>query len=159
MEREVQGYLTEFGISRGYIRDAIQGLNDEAANWRPLPEGTNSINAILAHLAGAQNFWVRRVIAGETVQRNREAEFHTSGRLSELLDQWEKVCMETDAILGKLTAAQLAETRAVPEFFTGLVTVQWCILHRISHHTIHLGHIQLTRQLWDHRLLQKEKRL
>ncbi len=115
MEREVQGYLTEFGISRGYIRDATQGLSDEAANWCPLPEGTNSINAILVHLTGAQNYWIRRVIAGETIQRNREAEFHTSGRLSELLYRWEKMCMETDAILGKLTAAQLAETRAAPE--------------------------------------------
>jgi len=38
MDAEIQGYLTEFGILRGQIRDAIKGMGDEAANWHPLPQ-------------------------------------------------------------------------------------------------------------------------
>ena len=153
MEAEVQGYLTEFDILRGQIHESIRGLNDEAANWLPLPKGTNSIYAIISHLIGSQTHWVRRVIAGEAVQRDREAEFHASGRLTDLLSRWEKASMESEAILEKLSLAQLGETRTVsghPEW--GRITVRWCILHLISHLAIHVGHIQLTRQLWDRRL-------
>ena len=151
MEVEIQGYLTEFGIIRGQIRDAIMGLNDDAANWNPLPEGTNSVYAILSHMIGAQSYWVRQVIAGETIQRDRETEFHASGKLAEVLDRWEKNSDETEKILSRLSLAQLAETRTVrirPE----PVTVRWCILHLMSHNAIHLGHIQITRQLWEQRL-------
>lgn len=153
MEAEIQGYLTELSILKGQIREAIGGLNDEAANWRPLREGTNSIYAILSHLIGVDKYWVRQVICGESIQRDRAAEFQASGRLSELVSRWEKVATEAESILGKLTLTQLAESRTVParpEW--GTVTVRWCILHLISHHATHLGHIQLTRQLWDQRL-------
>ncbi len=153
MEAEVQGYLTEFGILRGQIRDAIRGLNDEVANWRPLSKDTNSIYAILSHMMDADSYWVRQVIGGEAIQRNRAAAFQASGRFSELVTLWEKAGMEMESSLGKLSLAQLAETRTVPTRpELGAVTVQWCILHLISHHAMHLGHIQLTRQLWDQRL-------
>ena len=150
MEFEVQGYLTELGILRGQTRDAIRGLDDEAANWRPIAQGTNSIYAMLSHLIGSQNHWVREVINGEAIARDREAEFRTSGGLSEIMRHWEKVCSDTDVILGKLSLTQLADTRNVsghPEW--GNITVRWCVLHMISHLAIHLGHIQLTRQMWE----------
>jgi len=150
METEVQGYLAEFGILRGQIRDAIKGINDEAANWHPLSQGTNSIYAILSHIIGVDNFWVRQVINGEKLERNREAEFAAAGKLAELIEHWEKAWTEVEPILAKLARGQLIETRTLP-FGPGRgpVTVQWVILHLISHYAIHLGHIQLTRQLWD----------
>jgi len=152
VEAEVQSYLTELGILRKQIQDAAQGLNEEAANWRPLPKDTNSIYAILCHLIGSDNFWVRRIIGGETIDRDREAEFRASGHLSEVLIRWEKVSRANERVLSQLNPSQLGETRTVPtrpEW--GLVTVRWCILHLISHYAIHLGHIQLTRQLWEQR--------
>ena len=152
MEIEVQGYLTEFGILRGQIRDAIKGMGDEAANWHPLPKDTNSVYAILSHIIGVDNFWVRQMIMGGTVKRDREAEFAASGRLAELVDRWERAWADTELMLGKLTKAQLLEIRSVPhrpEFAN--VTVQWIVLHLISHYAIHLGHMQLTVQLWDQR--------
>ena len=152
MEIEVQGYLTEFGILRGQIRDAIKGMGDEAANWHPLPQGTNSVYAILSHIIGVDNFWVRQVIIGETVKRDREAEFAASGNLAELVDRWERAWVDTESMLGKLSSAQLLEIRTVPrrpEFAS--ITVQWIVLHLISHYATHLGHVQLTAQLWDQR--------
>jgi uncharacterized damage-inducible protein DinB len=152
VETQVQGYLTEFGILRGQIRDAIKEMGDEAANWRPLPQGTNSVYAILSHIIGVDNFWVHQVISGETLQRDREAEFAASGNLSELVDRWERAWVDTQSILGNLSHAQLLETRTIsfrPE--RGGVTVQWIVLHLISHYATHLGHVQLTRQLWDQR--------
>jgi uncharacterized damage-inducible protein DinB len=151
MEAEIQGYLTEFSIVRGDIRNAIRELNDEGANWHPLQEGTNSIYAILSHIMSADNFWVRQVISGEAVRRDREADFRASGKLMELLTRWEKAWIEIESILGKLSHAQLSEVRSLPfrPERKESVTVQWIILHLISHHATHLGHIQLTRQLWE----------
>jgi uncharacterized damage-inducible protein DinB len=152
MEAEVQGYLTEFGIVRGQIRDAIKELNDEGANWHPLSDGTNSVFAVLSHIISVDNFWVRQVIGGETVHRgDREADFRASGSLAELVARWEKAWTEIEPALAKLTRPQLLEERSLPfRPERRPVTVQWVILHLISHYANHLGHIQLTRQLWDH---------
>jgi len=151
MEAEIHGYLAEFGILRGDISNAIRELNDEGANWRPLQEGTNSIYAILSHIMGANNFWVRQVINGESVHRDREADFRASGNLKELLTRWEKAWTELESILGKLNHAQLLEVRSHPfrSEQKESVTIQWIILHLISHYATHLGHIQMTLQLWE----------
>jgi hypothetical protein len=101
-------------------------------------------------LIGAETFWIKHMIAGEVVARDREAEFHSSGNLLELVGRWEDLTTTCDSILGKLSSAKLGESRNVdnrPEW--GSITVRWCILHQISHYALHLGHIQLTRQLWE----------
>ncbi|MFC1860610.1 DinB family protein [Chloroflexota bacterium] len=152
MEAEVQGYLTELGILKEQIREAIQNLNDEAVNWRPLLKDTNSIYAILCHLVGSEEYWVRQVIGGESIDRDREAEFRASGHVSEIIDRWERIGKISKNILNNLGSPQLGESRTLTRA-TGVVsyTVRWSILHIISHYAIHLGHIQLTRQLWEQR--------
>jgi hypothetical protein len=67
--------------------------------------------------------------------------------------RWENMDKEVDDILSKLTSSQLRETRKTSGPF-GEVTVQWCILHQISHYAVHLGHIQLTRQGWEQRAVK-----
>jgi hypothetical protein len=47
--------------------------------------------------------------------------------------------------LSSLTEPQLAESR---KFRDRTVTVRWGILHVIEHFATHIGHMQLTRQLW-----------
>ena len=150
MEAEIQGYLNEFNITRGLIRDAIKGLDDQAVNWKPLTKETNSIYAILTHLTGTQNSWMKQTIAGIPIKRDRETELRASGNMSDAVMRWENMDKEVDAILTNLTQAQLRETRKTSGPF-GEVTVQWCILHQISHYAVHLGHIQLTRQAWEQR--------
>jgi uncharacterized damage-inducible protein DinB len=153
MEPEIQGYLTEFGIIRRDIRDAIKALNDEGANWHPLQKETNSIYAILTHLMGADDFWVHDVIIGEKKPRDREAEFRAKGNLKELLTRRESAWSEIESILTKLSHEQLLEVRSFISWsgHKESVTVQWIILHLISHNATHLGHIQLTCQLWEQR--------
>jgi hypothetical protein len=31
------------------------------------------------------------------------------------------------------------------------MTVAWAVLHAVDHTALHLGHIQITRQLWEQR--------
>lgn len=151
MEAEIQGYLTEFSILRNDIGKAIGGLNDEGANWHPLSKETNSIYALLSHIIAVDNFWVRQVICGQTIQIDRDAEFQVSGNLAKLLMRWDQSWTEIELILKKLNHAQLLEARPLPfrPEQREPVTVHWVILHLISHYATHLGHIQLTRQLWE----------
>jgi uncharacterized damage-inducible protein DinB len=152
MEAEVQGYLTERQNLRREFRDAIKGINDEPASWHPLAKDTNSIYAIINHLIEVDRFWVTQVIQGQMYKRDREGAFRASGHFPEIMNQWEKTSEEMDTILGKLSQKQLDETRTIsgrPEL--GSITIRWGILHLITHSATHLGHIQLTRQLWEQR--------
>ena len=150
MEAEIQGYLTELNILREQIRGAVRELSDEGANWHPLPEATNSIYAILAHLMDVDHFWVFQVIGEKDLKHDRDAVFRAFGNLKELLIRWEKSWVEIETTLGKLTPAQLLESSPSPmPARNETLTIQWIILHLISHYAIHLGHIQLTRQLWE----------
>ncbi|MBI2868979.1 MAG: DUF664 domain-containing protein [Chloroflexi bacterium] len=152
MDAETRDYLTELGILKKQIHDTVQDLSDEAANWRPLAESTNSIYALLVHMTGSETYWVRQIINREALPRDREAEFRTSGGLREALGHLETTARANEQILAGLSAPQLGETRDVPvRPELGAVSVRWCVLHVISHYAVHLGHIQLTRQLWEQR--------
>jgi ankyrin repeat protein len=53
-------------------------------------------------------------------------------------------------VLEQLTLQDLAALRVSPrdgqEF-----TVAWCLAHALEHMAVHLGHMQIMRQLWDQR--------
>jgi uncharacterized damage-inducible protein DinB len=149
MENEVQDLLTELRIIKRQILETGRGLDDTGANWQPLSKDTNSIYATIAHVIGAQNNWIRKIIAGQEIQRDREAELHSSGSIKEILDRFEKESLEIEIILSRLDSSCLEETREVPVHPQGKATVRWCILHVITHNALHLGHIQLTRQAWE----------
>jgi hypothetical protein len=90
MEDEVQSYIAEFNTLRDEIHKSLKGLNDEVANWHPLPKDTNSMYALIMHLTGAQSNWIKRMIVGMTIQPDRNAEFQTSGSLLEMVKTWDE---------------------------------------------------------------------
>jgi len=89
---------------------------------------------------------MKEVIGGKKIDRDRDAEFLTK-RLSvaELQAQIGAAGKMTMEILSALTEKQLEESRKWRE---RSVSLRWCILHAIEHYALHLGHMQLTRQLW-----------
>jgi hypothetical protein len=107
---------------------------------------TNSPAALASHLAGSENFLIAHVIGGRPIQRDREAEFRTKEvEVAELLRRLSAGTGMAEEILSPLTPAQLEESR---KWLTGSGTVRRCIMHAISHYAAHLGHMQLTYQLW-----------
>ena len=86
------------------------------------------------------------VIGGRPPTRDRDAEFatkiHDASTLVELL---RSTGAETKTILGELAATDLDGSRRARD---RTVAVRWCILHVIDHTALHLGHMQLTYQLW-----------
>jgi uncharacterized damage-inducible protein DinB len=150
MLSEVHAYLTDLGELRDQVESLLEGLPQEALDWRPI-EGagelaTNSLTAMVVHLVGSEAHWMKEVIAGKKIVRDRDAEFVTKGlNVSELQAQIGAAGKVTMEILSALTEKQLEESR---EWRERSVSVRWCILHVIEHYAQHLGHMQLTRQLW-----------
>jgi hypothetical protein len=60
------------------IEKAIEGLRQEALDWKPEPE-MNSMCALIVHIAGAERFLIGDIVKGEPSQRDRPAEFMATG--------------------------------------------------------------------------------
>jgi uncharacterized damage-inducible protein DinB len=147
---EVQAYLTDLGELRDQVKGLLEGLPQEALDWRPIDgEGelaTNSLTAMAVHLAGSETYWMKEVIGGKKIVRDRDAEFVTKGlSASELQAKLAATGRVTMEILSGLMEKHLEEGRTWRD---RPVSVRWCILHVIEHYAQHLGHMQLTRQLW-----------
>lgn len=150
MLQEVRAYLTDLEELRDQVKSLLEGLPQEALDWRPIEgEGefaTNSLAAMVVHLAGSETFWMKEIIGGKKIERDRDAEFVATGlSLSELRAKIEAAARVTAEILSALTEKQLEELR---KWRKRSISVRWCILHVIEHIAQHLGHMQLTRQLW-----------
>lgn len=150
MLSELDNYLQRIEDLRRQVSDLITDLPGEALNWRPI-EGdedhtTNSLAILATHIAGAEHFWIAEVVGGRPPTRGRDAEFTVQATdASELRRLLERTGVETREVLSALCEAGLDDTREVRG---RTVPVRWGILHVIDHTALHLGHMQITYQLW-----------
>jgi len=154
---ESENYLQRIEDLRAQVRGLIADLPAEALNWRPIEgggEATNSLAALAAHIAGAEHFWVAEVVGGYPPSRDRDAEFTTQAAdAADLLRVLERTAEETQQVFSALGQVDLIHPSrkgldGVREAGGRTVPVRWCILHVIDHTALHLGHMQLTYQLW-----------
>lgn len=151
MLAEIASYLDLMDDLRGQVGDLVTDLPAAALNWRPIegPEEhmTNSLAVMVSHVAGAEHFWIAEVIGGWPATRHRDSEFETvTESAAPLLDKLKKTGDESRQVLASLTKADLAATR---QAWGRTVSVRWAILHVIDHTALHLGHMQITYQLWQ----------
>lgn len=149
---ELAHYLHMIEDLRLQVRDLIAGLPAEALNWRPLPavddHAMNSLAVLAAHVAGAEHFWIAEVVGGYPTTRDRPAEFVTEvDGPDNLLHRLDEVGAETRTVFAHLSPSDLDATRQARD---RLVTVRWGILHVVDHTALHLGHMQITYQLFMH---------
>lgn len=147
---ESRNYLQRLDDLRRQVLALVQDLPAEALNWRPVEgsddHATNSLAVLAAHVAGAEHFWIAEVIGGFPPTRDRAGEFALQvADISELTYRLEKTSAETQAVLEALTEADLSSTR---EREGRQISVRWALLHVIEHSALHLGHMQITYQLW-----------
>ena len=150
MLSELDNYLHRIEDIRRQVGDLIAGLPADALNWRPIEgdkgHATNSLAVLATHIAGAEHFWITEVVGGHPPTRDRDAEFAIQATdAAELVRLLEKTGAETREVLSALPEADLDGVRQV---MGRTVPVRWCVLHVIEHTALHLGHIQLTYQLW-----------
>jgi len=150
MISELDNYLERIEDLRGQISGLLAELPAKALNWRPIEgtddHATNSLSVLVAHLAGAEHFWIAEVVGGRPATRDRDAEFATvAASTTEIIQLLEKTALETREVFSTLSESDLNGTRQAKG---RTVPVRWCILHVIDHTSLHLGHMQITYQLW-----------
>ncbi|HET9658796.1 MAG TPA: DinB family protein [Thermomicrobiales bacterium] len=139
------------------IFSQLDGIPENDLNtWLPR-DGMRDVNtfyALATHTVGAGEFWIVDAAGGRSVDRDRLAEFRSTGSLAELrarYDRWLADAAEVFATIDDATLASVYYRPANPEKGMGEArhTRAECIAHALEHTAVHLGHLQLQRQLWD----------
>jgi hypothetical protein len=160
----VDTFLTKL---MGQAFEQISGVPDDDLNsWRPrlAMEDINTFYALLTHTISAGEYWIlhgagsrpternRPVLhgaGGRPTERNRPAEFRATGSRMELIQRGDAFITDVRAFLETLTEDDLArvfERAGDPPLHW---TAAECIVHAVEHTAVHVGHLQLQRQIWN----------
>jgi uncharacterized damage-inducible protein DinB len=103
-----------------FVDEALEGmvavvteLGDELANSRLDLEGANAPYAILFHCLGVMEYWGGAIVAGRSIERDRDAEFRASGRVADLVRRTRQARRQLGADIADLEP--LAPPRGTPE--------------------------------------------
>lgn len=137
-----------FTFLHNEIKKAIEGLSVEALDWVPAGN-TNSINVLVTHLCAAERFWAADIATGGTSGRVRSEEFEVDGlNEADLVSMLDETLRALNDAFETLTLGGLQTMVHSPQHDMD-VTAGWAILHAMEHTAQHVGHIQLTVQLWE----------
>jgi hypothetical protein len=148
---EITQYIDTLDDLRAQVGGIIKDVPADGLNWRPpLPagaDGTNSLAVLAVHVAGSEHFWFAENIGRAPATRVRDAEFsYVATSPEDALERLAAVAVETQGVLSKLTAEELDGSFMRDDHAVG---VRWAIHHVIYHYSLHIGHMQLTYQLWN----------
>jgi len=152
MQPFFQDYLQRLTDLHQVILIAIEGLPPEALDWTPIQKthaGMNTINVLVIHLCGAERYWIGEVACGDLSGRVRAEEFQVSGlSAAQLTEKIKAASQYAQSALEKLAIDDL-DADGTYTRDSRVFTVGWALLHALEHTAVHLGHIQITRQLWN----------
>jgi len=147
MQTFFKDYLNLLEACHNNILQALDGLPPAALDWSPGPD-MNSISVLVFHLTGAERFWIGDVAARDPSDRDRDAEFRVHNVAVDILKarlannlEYARNTLDTFTIQDLET---IVPARDGHEF-----SVAWALLHALDHANVHLGQIEITRQLWE----------
>lgn len=145
MDPVVDKIVEQFHAVHSQLRDHVRDTPIEELNWKPAPEA-NSIAALVVHTLGSEAEVLRAAAKVEGV-RDRDAEFlATVNDSNDLLREIDQADSYLEAMAPRITtenlAAELPRGDRPPQ--TGL---HW-LLTNYGHAREHLGHIELTKQIY-----------
>ena len=147
MRQFYEAYYDRLQALHKEISKAISGLPLAALDWQPGPN-MNSLSVLVAHTAGAERYWIGDVVGQDPSGRIRSQEFKTRQLdESELELLLQSTLAHSLAVLEKLTLEDLDQPRH-SERDDATYTVAWALAHALEHTGIHLGHIQIGREIW-----------
>jgi hypothetical protein len=139
-----------------FMDEALEGmvatvteLGDELANRRLDLAGANSPYAVLYHCLGVMEYWGGAMVAGRSIERDRDAEFRASGGVGELVGRTRRARRQLDADLADLEP--LAPPRGTPnpeDADLPLARTQGgVLLHIYEELAQHRGQMEVTRDV------------
>ncbi len=151
MRQIYQDYMNSLDTLHRDFQKTIEDLSVAALDWVPGRE-MNSLCVLVVHTMGATRYWAGDIAAGIPSNRNRSAEFEAHG-LDEpaLKNRMDETLAFVQSIVDKLSLEDLEHTVPISANHPGRTfTIGNALVHALEHTAQHLGHAQITRQLWDH---------
>jgi uncharacterized protein DUF664 len=143
----LDAYLDRLTNVHTEMNATLRDLPLAALDWWPGPD-INSLAVLAAHAAGSERYWIGDVAGNDPSHRDRSAEFKTAGvNANELIARLDATLTHSQNVLSRLTLPDL-ERMTDARHDERTVTVGWALLHALEHISIHLGHMQITRQWW-----------
>jgi len=142
--------------------DSLSDMAEETLNMDlDIPEA-NSLYVLARHVLGSVEEWGLYFGTGYQVQRDRDSEFMASGKINELIEyknSWMPLLQERAAMIenGQLNNQGW---RPEPDYKSASpsgteLSIGDALLHTVDHTAVHLGHLQLTKQLIEHQAIRR----
>lgn len=139
------------------IIETMQGMPDDALNGWKTPQAHGDINTmygLATHIAGAGEFWTLEAVGGIDLNRRRLEEFAASGSIADIRQRYDRWLEQLAELLNRVTDEELRSVyRREANSAQGVSAAEKqraeCLLHALEHTALHLGHMQVQRQLWD----------
>ena len=144
-------FLQRLDILFNDMNKAIEGLPVAALDWVP-GDDMNSLCVLVVHTCGAMRYWIGDMGVNDPSGRIRDNEFNVSGLTAdELRARIAESLAYAQKALNDLTLDDLSKSIPSPNHQGREFIVSWSLLHALEHTALHVGHAQITRQLWDQR--------
>lgn len=140
-------YLERLEALQHNLHKEVGDLSAEGMDWSPGSK-MNSVAVLLAHITGLLQEGIDLALDNPP-SRMRAQEFQTRGVLgAEMVRHLDAVVNYARSALPNLRLEDLDKERKDED---GMVTCGWALLHALEHAYLHLGHIQITGQMWRQR--------
>ncbi len=133
----------------------LQGIPDDVLNtWKPAAarddsHEMNTFAAIAIHTVSAGEYMILHAVGGQPMERDRDAEFIATGTLAEIETRYARWLAEVHDIVAPLTDADLDREPSTDRYQDRGWRTGEVLFHAIDHTALHLGHLQVQRQLWE----------
>lgn len=131
----------------------LEDLTPEELNWVPPIEGGNSTYVLAKHTLGNARAWGLGMACQKPIGRDRPGEFSASDdSIASLLEEWQELSKELEEGLSALSSADLDERFYPAQIHWGVGEVKEisrrdALIQIIEHASLHLGHLEITRDL------------
>lgn len=130
------------------MRAAIVGASADALNRRPVGDDTNPIAVLVVHAVSSTRWWLSVALGGLVPERDRPSEFLTTvTSADELLGVFDPIAADCRTSLSADVTFDPGAIREDPRD-GDRVTAAWALIHAVEHLREHVGHAELTRQLF-----------
>ncbi|CAN5501381.1 hypothetical protein BH23CHL2_BH23CHL2_33330 [soil metagenome] len=148
MDADINEYYKQIATAVDRICAAAEGLDGDGLNWRPIPVETSSLCILNVHIVGNIRQGILSTLCGHPDNRDRDSEFTaTCDSFQALQDSWNQLKAELEQGMAGLTKDDLEKDYVHPR--RGPMNGWTVLLNTATHANEHVGHAELTRQLWD----------
>lgn len=130
------------------MRASLDRLDDTTVNAQPPLPAPNSPYQLVNHALSAAVWWAEHVICGHGSDRDRDAEFVSSGTVAQLRIQADAAVSRLHELIPEIEAAtELATTARTSIPLEAEWTVSTALIHAYEELAQHLGHLEITVDL------------